>query len=727
MKIFFRVFSTAIFFFTATAIFGQTTSPSPAPQATPVTADDENVVKISTTLIQLDVTVTDKKGNQITDLKPEEFEIFENGGKQDITNFSYITNTGASPETTTRSQAKKSNAPAIPIPPIRLKPEQVRRTFAIVIDDLGLSFENVGWTQQNLRKFIAEQMQDGDLVAIIRTGGGIGALQSFTSDKRQLLATVDKLRWNPQGRGGISSFNPLRTDFKDEIAGTTKVSGAASNPEGGEQDKEFQKQIEEFRNENFSAGTLGALSYVIRGMRELPGRKSIMLISEGFQLITNGKPNRTFETMRLLADLANRSSVVIYTLDPRGLITPGAATAEDDIQINEPNAAIDDPLSSRERDFQDTQMSLRYLAYETGGFPFDNQNNLSLGLQRVVNAQSGYYLIGYQPNSDTFDPKKNKFNKLVVKVSRPGAVVRYRSGFFGVTDEKFQALPQTPQQKLTAALISPFGASEIKLDLYSIFYNDERNRDFIRSLVYIDPSDLTFTLDNNGTYHAKFDVIAGIFDSNGAFSDNNINSQELKFSKEQLSKVQAKGIIYDLPVPVIKSGAYQFRIALRDSASGKTGAVSQFIEVPDLKKNKLTLSNLILIDYSPEEWKQMSLGQAQKTSDKNALLATTLRHFSRGTVLRYSYIIYNAKINKSPNADLQIQTRLIRDEKVLLEGEPKPFDANGQTDSQRLQASGALTIGKNLAPGNYILQVIVRDNSRRGEIATQFIEFEVVD
>ncbi len=701
---------------------------TPLPSATPT--EDDNVLKISTTLIQLDVVVTDKKGAPVTDLKPGDFEVYENGKKQDISNFSFVSVDG---KTAPNETLKSPNAPknSIPLPPIKLKAEQVRRTYALLVDDLGLNFGNIVWVKQSLKKFVNEQMQPGDLVAVIRTGSGIGALQSFTSDKRQLIAAIEKIRWNSYGRSGIGNFNPIETTLKEDLAGMKRSDGTARSPQGNEQDNKFEKEINEFRNDNFSVGTLGALSYVIGGMRDLPGRKAIMLFSEGFTLTTDGAPNRVLDAMRVLADMANRSSVVLYTLDPRGLQVPGMANAEDDIP-DVFNSSIAARLGERETNFRESQQSLRYLAYETGGFPFLNQNSLDLGMRRVINDQGSYYLLGYQPNDETFDPKKNKFNRLEVKITRPNLKVRYRSGFFGVTDEKIKNVAQTPQRQLTAALVSPFGASEINLDLYSIFYNDDRNRSFIRSLVYIDPKDLTFAPDAEGFYRAKFEVIAMIFDANGAAADNKITVQEMKFTAEKLAKAKETGIIYDLPVPIVKAGAYQFRIALRDSATGKIGAVSQFIEVPNLKKNKLTLSNLILTNFTADEWKKVSLDRTATGADKSALLDTTLRRFKRGTLLRYSYVIYNAKTGAAQKPQMEIQTRLIRDGKVLFEGSPTAFNSAAQTDLKRLQAAGAITLGNDLATGNYVLQLVVFDNANgvggsKQKFATQFVEFEIVE
>ncbi len=578
-------------------------------------------------------------------------------------------------------------------------------------------------------------MQEGDLVAIIRTGVGIGALQSFTSDKRQLFAAIDKIKWNSQGRVGINSFDPIGTTLREDLNGTRKSDGSVKSVQGTEEEKAFEKQINEFRNDNFSVGTLGALNYVIRGMRELPGRKAVMLFSEGFPLVSNGEPNRIFEAMKRLADLANRSSVVFYTLDPRGLQNPGMAYANDiirEVVPSDPGADRfdSDPRDARTTVFRDTQQSLRYLAYETGGVPFVNQNNLNLGLQRAVDDQSSYYLLGYQPDETTFDPKKNKFNKLVVKLNRPDLKVRYRSGFFGITDEKFRQTSQTPRQKLATALVSPFGSTEVNLNLYSIYYNDNQNRNFIRSFVYINTKDLTFTIDAEGFYQAKFDIIAMIFDANGAAAGNNINSHSLKFTKDQFAKAQEKGIIYVLPVPIVKTGAYQFRVALQDTATGKIGAASQFIEIPNLGKKKLTLSNLIVKQYSAEEWKKLSLGQNNNLNSPNngALLDTVTRKFKRGAVFTYSFVVYNAKANAGQKPQLQLQARLFRGGKVILEGNPSAIDISGQTDLQRIEVSRAVTLGTNLQPGDYALQVIVSDdlNKEKKQIATQSIDFEIV-
>src|SRR5690242_9028333 len=153
----------------------------PADQSKAGERDNDDVVKISVTLVQVDAVVTDKKGRHITDLKPEDFEISEDGKRQHITNFSYVA--GQPIASTPATESGKPAKQALPMPPVptRLRPEQVRRTIALVVDDLGLSYESTSFVRDALKKFVADQMQEGDLVAIIRTGAGVGALQQFTT------------------------------------------------------------------------------------------------------------------------------------------------------------------------------------------------------------------------------------------------------------------------------------------------------------------------------------------------------------------------------------------------------------------------------------------------------------------------------------------------------------------------------------------------------------------
>ncbi len=161
---------------------------------------DEDVVRVSASLVQVDAVVTDKDGRVVTDLRPEEFRLIEDGKSRSITEFSFVStanvsNVSAESKTTSpESKPSANESPAAP-PPAPLAPGRARSTIARLVDDVGLSFQSTAYVRQALVKFVDEQMQPGDLVAVIRTSGGAGSLQQFTSDKRQLRAAVERIRW----------------------------------------------------------------------------------------------------------------------------------------------------------------------------------------------------------------------------------------------------------------------------------------------------------------------------------------------------------------------------------------------------------------------------------------------------------------------------------------------------------------------------------------------------
>ena len=188
-------------------VLAQTNARPPPPQKP--TDDQDDVVKITTNLVQVDAVVT-KDGKMVTNLTADDFEIYEDGRKQAITSFAYVSNV---PNTIASQPVPrdKNNTDGPPVAPIN--PNEPHRTVAFVIDDLGMSAESMGLVRHQLKKFIAEQLQPNDLVAIIRTGGELGALQQFTNDKRLLSRAVERLRWNHCSRVGPTVFLPAGSEF----------------------------------------------------------------------------------------------------------------------------------------------------------------------------------------------------------------------------------------------------------------------------------------------------------------------------------------------------------------------------------------------------------------------------------------------------------------------------------------------------------------------------------
>jgi VWFA-related protein len=720
------------------------TPPQPQPRSivsSPPQQQDDEVVRITTNLVQVDVTVTDKNGKPVTDLRPDEVEIQEDGRPQTITNFSYVSlEAEAQPVVAAPRAPVDKTTP--PVPPVRLKPEDVRRTVALVVDDLSLSFESMHFTRQALKKFVDQQMQPGDLVAIIRTGGGIGALQEFTSDKRQLYAAIERVRFNLQGRGRMGAFAPLEGD----------LATGAQLPGGGDADNDrslsgrgARDELNEFRENMFSIGTLGAVNYIVRGMRELPGRKSILLLSEGFKLFdsnSNSDNFRFLESLRRLIDLANRASVVIYTMDARGLQTLGLTAADNTTGMTA--ESIEDKLSDRRKELFDTQSGLNYLAQQTGGIAIRNTNDLSGGIKRVLDDQKGYYLIGYRPDEATFDPVtgRRRFHRLSVKLKRPGLNHRTRTGFYGISDEKAVAAPRTRVQQMVGAITSPFNASGVRLRLTSLFGNDPKVGSFVRSVLHINVHDLTFTEEADGWRKTVFDVLAITFGDNGAVIDEVSKTQTIRMRGETYKNALANGFVYYMTVPIKKAGAYQLRAALRDTGSERVGSASQFIEVPDINKNRLTISGIVMQGIDPVAQKRATetpapdaapnagADAAQKTEDvtntTDPQASPAVRKFSRGMVMQYGYVVYNAKASPAPQ--LTTQLRIFREGQLIFTGKAMPFDLTGQQDLKRLNNGGLVQLGNEMTPGEYVLQVVVTDALAKDKyrVATQWLDFEMV-
>jgi VWFA-related protein len=721
----------------AGSLWAQDPKPSPTP--------DDDVVKISTNLIQIDVIVTDKKGKIVTDLKPEDFEIYENGKKQEMTNFLFVNSvTGTKTIEAVKKSNKKENKTALPIPPVQLRPEQVKRTIALIVDDLGLSFESMTRVRGSLKRFVDEQMQENDLVAIIAAGNGAGTLQQFTSDKRQLYTAIEKLKWNPRGRSGITPFAPLGQISMNQSLTDNSNSTDTSDPNASstasattEDLQSLQNQIytNNYLEDIFSMGTLGAINYVVKGMNQLPGRKSILLFSDGFPVCTTDSETgetdldrceRMEESLKRLTDLSNRASVSIYSFDARGLQNTTMSAADDTNGQN-----IQQQMQNRSQQITDNQQGLEVLAKETGGRTFFNRNDLTDTISSALEDQKGYYLLGYQPDSDSFDPKKLRYNQLEIKVKRPDLEVRYRSGFFGFIDEKPLETVQNPTDKTVSALMSPFAATDIPLRLNTLFGNNQTGS-FVNSYLHIDAKNLTFVDQPDGTKKLAFDVLASSFGENGATIDQVGRAYRLSVPEETYKQMMAEGFVYSFVFPVKKAGAFQMRVAVRDAVSSKLGSASQFVEVPDLKKGRLEISGIVLENFTEDPNKEplqhatvndITVGKGDPRID------TSLRKFKQGTYLRYILEIYNAKLDKNQKPNIQTLIRVFRDGQPVLNTAPKSFDTTDQKEMSRLLFGGKLALGKELPPGEYILQVIVKDNlaKEKNNLAAQWVQFEIVE
>ena len=553
----------------------------------------------------------------------------------------------------------------------------------MVVDDLGLSFESVYTVNRTLKRFIDTQVQPGDLVAILRTGAGIGALQQFTTDKRLLYAAAERVRWNMNAR--VSPFESIAPE---------------------------DAKVEALQAQFFTVGTLGAIRYVLRGVAELPGRKAIVIFSDGFKLKdADNHYGQVLDTLRMLVDAANRAGVVIYTIHAAGLEAGG------------PSASDRSGAQTRQRqiDIRQGQDGLAVLAAQTGGLFIRDTNDLPAGVRRILDDQQGYYLLGYVPDRSTFSGSGAKFHALDVRVKRPNLQIRSRSGFLGQPDAASK--PRTAADRMMAAVTSPFGGGDIHLRLTSFFGQVEKLGPVVQSYMHVDANELTFDPQPDGKRIAQLEVLAVTFGENGEVADQSSRRYTVTLTADRYERALKSGFVYTVRVPVKRPGPYQLRIALRDVKSDRIGSTGHFVDVPDVKKGGLTLSGLLIQGVSSQAVDGQPDDSVQDI-DPNASVA--LRTFRRGTDASYAAYVYNAKRGPSGGPQLDIELRLFRDGTQVLHSPAHPLPA--QAAGPAFIAGGLLRFGSGFPPGSYLIELTIIDRlAKKNSRATQTIDFDVVE
>jgi VWFA-related protein len=657
------------------------------------------VVRVTVGLVQIDAVVTDRQGRHVTDLGPADFVVRVDGQPREITNVSYVllaapARTDSAP-TATAARPVPSDAPAEGRP---------GRAITLVIDDLHVSYEGMSRLRAALHRYLDERLAPGDRVAILRTGGSTVAMQQFTTDPARLHAAVDGVRFNFMGAdtAGSASFD-----------GQQVVRGGSRNP-SGRQANEGQKALDDFRNEIVGVGTLGTLRWIVQGLAPFPGRKPVVVFSDGFKVFDAGGEHRVQDEMQVLTNEANRASVAFYTVDTRGVET-GSLGAEDDVANMSPGDVQGIP---RQRTLARlaAEESLSYLAERTGGLMARGSNDPGRGLDRAVEDQQGYYIIGYVPTPSFFEalPGRPRFHKLDVSVRRPGLRVRSRAGLYGVADSAGTAADDSRAGRLMAALVSPFAVADMVLRLQTLFVDDETAGPSIRAMLRFDGRDLGFAETPDGTRQAVVEVVAATFGTGGTSIDRKDGTFTIQ-ARHTDTVTSDSAFFYTVDVPVKKPGLYQFRVAVRDASSGRLGAAGEVVAVPDVKSGRLAVSGIVVRDAAAS-----SAGMDAARANVGQVTA--------GQPFEYLFQILNARIDPtSARPRLKTEVRLWRGNEVVYETTPTPLPVQ-ETGRKRVVAGGRLLPSSALPVGDYTLQVIVTDTlaPRKHAIATQWRSLEVV-
>lgn len=692
---------------------------------------DDDVVKVTTSLVQVDAVVTDKNGNPVTNLTAADFEILQDGKSQTITNLSFISRE-MTKEISSQTLVTKKPDKNAPAPPVSTGSTKFGRILTFVVDDGGCESTPSGMlsVQRGLEKFINEQMLPSDSVAIYQTRAGSSLLQQYTSDKALLLRTIRKIRWYPpNGLCEDVTGNDYPAIENKETSKGTKFEGP--------QDAERREAIVNAQRDRQAAGLVGVTTYAIKGLQRVGGRKILFVMSDSLAIMTdppnslNGKRNlpNAIAAVRELTDIANRASVVINTIDNRGLIIQTIEARDDASGAGKIDGMLNTgPLiAKRISSDENRQSGLSYVATETGGTFYRNMINLDVPIRNALKAENGYYLIGYQPDDEVF--KGKSFHKIEIKLKRSDLAVNSRAGFYGVTDDARRPKPRTGDSELYEALTAPLPNADMNLKLSAYFVNTPNKGNFIHALLYIDGRDITFTDGANGNKKAVFDIVAVTLNEKNEIIDDSNSTRTVQIPADKIASIRRDGLIYVVDVPIKKEGVYTFRTALREINSKRLGSSSQFIEIPNLKKDKVYLSGLIISGVD----KDGKFLVAEAKDGENAFSTVisksipAIRQFRRNSIVGYAYTIYNAKIDPAANQpNLVIQTNLYHDGKILSEGVPQPAKIEKQPDMTRINDYAYLQLNPNVPPGDYALQVIVKD-VQTNQTTSQWVDFEIIE
>jgi len=686
-----------------------------SPQQQPSPLPDFHI-RISVNLVQVDATVTDSHGKPVSNLTAGDFQILLDGKPQTIDSCNFIRAGGGVPApaagATPPSVPGKLEAALPPMPVAPLKRGQVRRTVVLFVDDLSMSSESAPAVRNGLRKLIEHQLQPGDLAAIVRASAGLGALQDFTNDRRLLLAAADQVRWNPAGRGGMSAYAQVGTNPSEGLTMGTTLGR--------------EETISRIRN--YTIAVMSSLRRLVHGMADLPGRKSVVILSDslpirtpddieplgrqsvggdsaGVPAVGSGTGGPILAGMRRVIDESVRAGVVIYAIDTRGLNSLRAQAADRPLPAGTPGFTapggvggdiaqghggwVWDAMQVRRDEYSEGQWGAMFLATQTGGFMVTEANFIDAGIEQVMKDQSGYYLLAFAPPPGALAPGRDGkpvYHRLKVEIRRSGLRVRSHQGFYGVADDALAAASSRPELQLAAALESPFRPSGVGLEIQSGFLNARKNDSFIRTTVILDGRDLAMSgppMHRTGVIHLMVRAFAVSGDQIPGGIDQTLR---IDLNEEGYERALKYGLIYTALLRVGKPGPYQVRAACRDESTGRMGASSDFVVVPKLKG--LALSGIVF---------RRSLGV-----EDHVRPATGARSYLPGEPAEFALQVIDP-----PDAPLVMTARLFRDGSQVHEGQPQPITARSPKVGGRFLTHAAIEIPTDLAPGDYLLRVDV--------------------
>ena len=680
--------------------------------------------QVEVNYVDIDAVVTDERGNFVEGLAKEDFELFEDGKPQAISTFSVVDI--PLPAANVRAAAR-SQSPS----DIRTNAEPITgRLYVIVLDDLNVSPLRGKVVVTAARQFIERHFGPADIAAVTYTSGRTDGGQEFTSDKRLLLAAIDRF----QGRKLRSTVIEKADQYFQQHLKELEINAPDTSDPDYRQEQprsgtvrgpigysDITTDADDFERGHRAQQVLGALRRLADMMGGIRGRrKAILMFSEGIDYPiydifgSQAATSVIMETREAIAAAA-RGNVSVFSVDPRGLVGMTSETIE-------LNAAADPHLGFDAKgllaDMYLSQDSLRTLAEETGGYAAVNANNVDTALTRIVRANSRYYVLGYYPQSL---PRDGRFHKIDVRVKRPGLRVSARKGF--VAPRELSANDKLRQEREQERARGRAGSTQTSTELREIltqplqrngltiavqaapFLRDSRQAS-IALAIEVDASRLQFAEQPNKTFSDAVEVSLFALDERGRQHGGTFYQFNLALRPDTYDRVR-RSVIRMNPRINLQPGRYQLRVGIRESGGGEMGSVFYDLNVPNYAEERLGMSGLLLTDsaaaseFTTQPDDQLPAGTLPAP-------ATSRRTFSRTDILSLFTEIY-ANASGGEARSIEVITTLTSEDGTAAFSSRESIANAAARDarSSRLPIAKQISL-QDLKPGAYLLRVEAR-------------------
>ncbi len=686
--------------------------------------------QVEVNYVDVDVVVTDEKGNLVSDLKREDFEVFEDGKPQKIDTFAYVE------IPTVQSNAFVLGGRTVSSDTLSNRQPFAGRLYTIVLDDQDVSSMRTSQVKKSAKEFVDKYMGANDIAAVIHTSGRTDAAQEFTSNKLLLHAAIDKFI----GRR-------MRSLTLERLDAYYMTLSAAQNNQGNENepapssDPGGYSRLEpsEFERGFRAVGVLDTLKNTAEFLASVRGRrKAVLFFSEGidYPIYDSFGAQSATDVIRATQDaitMAARANVNFYTIDPRGLVgmtnefmemAGGGAPAlagQGDLRQPGTNTPVTGGTFNAQSELMNelmlSQGSLRELAEQTGGIASVNTNSLTNAFNQIVQANSRYYVLGYYPPTH---PRDGRFHRIEVRIKRPGLRVAARKGYGsprGRTAEERKRDEETrrareakrPNADKTSAelreiLTSPLQQSGLNFSVHAAPFKNTQREASVALAIEIDGERLTYSPPNEkGLVANKIELsLYGVTDLGKAMAGTRAEV-DLTLRPETRERVKAHGVRVN-PRISLPPGRYHLRIGAREAVGGLTGSVFYDLEVPDFRKEKLMMGGLLLASNLAQQTPSI---QPDKVLEKTMPApATSRRVFSQRDVIALYTEIYD-NINAAQARHIDVATRIVSPDGKEVFAVSDVIENGGIAPKKSWEIYGysrELAL-QNIAPGRYALRV----------------------